>query len=254
MNHIRGLVTLGVAVAALVAIALPARAGLITNGCVDAASCTVPELLGGAKVTVGDVTLSNWGLVGTSSFEPPALMVESNARYAQPEVDQIHLTPTAPGALRADSGRKSIAYEFRASADSGSITGVRGTLRFREVNGFVFDSPRIELATVVGSEPGLGDFGTSRDAFALRYDPSEPWVDVPGVDDVWVRVILSLAANSGFARSGFVPSIGVGPALETTFRVEETTHVPAPATLPLLIPGLAALGALGLRRRARRAG
>ncbi len=260
MTRIRGLVGLAVAAAALVAVAPPVRAALVTEGCGDAAGCTLQELAQGGAVRVGDLRMTNWRIVSRKAVDPSELLVQSRPDYDDPALTELQLTPTRRGALGVGSwgGYQSshITYEFQVQAQRHPISTVQSEIEHWKMSGYEWMSPRIELTTVVGTAIGSADVGSATDRRTLTW--TEPNAAVlaatPPAADLWVRVALAFATDYGYAYAGEPVGEQLRPALETRFDLDETTIIPVPAALPLFATGLAALGVLRRRRRRDPAG
>lgn len=123
-----------------------------------------------------------------------------------------------------------------------------------QLNGVTIPGANNIIHDVVGL--GVHDFGDGAGAIAFDFDGGTNWAQLPPVPVVLssgfilggVNELVAYVNNTGTTAPGALPSDGGGP---TGLRIDATlaidvpngeVPVPAPASLPLLAAGLAALG------------
>lgn len=231
--------------AALVALsaAAPASASVLTSGCAGAASCTLAELYGGGSITINDVSFNGF----TFNFGNGLALDDEAITVAG--VDET--TPGVVGLTFMFDPAVAVAFddflEYDWNFDASINAGVREIVEaFLGIDASdSFGDAFVEVASE------LSDGAMS----LLRVDEGGVFPSTDTVSFLTALTTLSFGfdiVGEAFEEDAFA-EVSQFRLLLTLKGEPPVGEVPLPAAFPLMLAGLAGLGALTRRRRPNRA-
>ncbi len=221
-----------------------AQAAVVTNGCAAVDEfCTFPELLSGASIQIDNVLLTDWNIVSNNSVNL------NNLEVGQFFDNFFNVFARNQELFIAGFGAsKGLSYEFQVTSLAEDIDGISTGLGFRRVVG---PTSIITGNTIFGTTQGSNDLGSVDSIFRLGQNLPGGTIEVPELNNLWVRNTLSLSTNffgNSAQLSATIPPFGEGDASRFSVSLVE---IPVTTPEPNMILSFMILGGLFLTKNCK---